>query len=174
TTANQTDQQQRGRTTTLDVAQATSLSNPVSRRNILSAAAVVLAAFGLVLLIACANVANLLLARAAGRTKEIAVRQAVGAGRGRLIQQLLAESVIIALAGGIAGSILALWSFQSLLACLISSLPGTVPALRIDARPNFTVLSFALALTVATGLVFGLAPALQASRLDLQTLLNRE
>src|SRR5207244_6049179 len=168
TTANQTDQQQRGRTTTLDVAQATSLSNPVSRRNILSAAAVVLAAFGLVLLIACANVANLLLARAAGRTKEIAVRLAVGASRGRLIQQLLTESVIIALTGGIAGSILASWSFQGLLAVVLSSLPGSVPPLRIDAHPNLGVFWFAFGLTIATGLVFGLAPALQASEQGLQ------
>jgi predicted permease len=172
--ARQIDQQQPGRTTTLSVAQARSLSLPEARRDIFSMAAVVLAAFGLILLIACANVANLLLARAAGRAKEIAVRLSVGAGRGRLIQQLLTESVIIALAGGVAGSILAWWSFQGLLALLVSSLPGTIPSLRIDPRPNLTVLSFALVLTVATGLVFGLAPALQASRLDLQTLLNRD
>jgi predicted permease len=172
--ANQIDQRQPGRTTTLDVAQATSLSLPVARRNILSAAAVVLAAFGLVLLIACANVANLLLARAAGRTKEIAVRLAVGASRGQLIQQLLTESLIIALAGGAAGSLLASWSFQGLLAVVLSSLPGSIPALRIDARPNLGVFWFALGLTIATGLVFGLAPALQASNQDLQTVLKQD
>jgi predicted permease len=172
--ANQIDHQQPGRTTTLTVAQATSLSHPEARRNILSAAAVVLAAFGLVLLIACANVANLLLARAAGRTKEIAVRLSMGASRGRLIQQLLTESVIIALTGGIAGSILASWSFQGLLAVVLSSLPGSVPPLRIDAHPTSGVFWFAFGLTIVTGLVFGLAPALQASKQDLQTALKQD
>jgi predicted permease len=172
--ASQIDLQQPGRTTTLSVAQARSLSLPEARRDILSLAAVVLAAFGLVLLIACANVANLLLARAAGRTKEIAVRLSVGARRGRLIQQLLTESMIIALTGAVAGSLLAWWSFQGLLPLLVSALPGRVPSLRIDAHLNLTVLSFAMVVTVAVGLVSGLAPALHASKLDLQTLLNRD
>ena len=172
--AQQIDQEQPGRTTTLTVSPAVSLSLPPARKDLFSAASVILAAFGFVLLIACANVANLLLARAAGRSKEIAVRLSVGAGRARLVQQLLTESLIIALIGGTAGSILAWWSFQTLLNAIIGSLPGTIPALRIDAHPNLTVLSFAVALTTATGLLFGLAPALQASRLDLQTLLNRD
>jgi predicted permease len=172
--AQQIDQDQPGRTTTLNVAQARSVSLPQARKDIFSTAAVVLAAFGLLLLIACANVANLLLARAAGRSKEIAVRLSIGAGRARLMQQLLTESLIIAAIGGAAGSILAWWSFQKLLELAIAALPGTIPALRIEAHPNLTVLSFALALTTATGLLFGLAPAVQASRLDLQSLLNRE
>jgi putative ABC transport system permease protein len=172
--ARQIDLRQPGRTTTLDVAQATSLSFPEVRRNVLSVAAVMLAAFGLVLLIACANVANLLLARAAGRTKEIAVRLSVGASRGRLIQQMLTESLIIALAGGIAGSLLASWSFQGLLAVVLSSLPGSIPPLRIDAHPNLGVFWFAVGLTIATGLVFGLAPALQASKQDLHTALKQD
>jgi len=172
--AQQIDQQQPGRTTVLTVSPARSLSLPEARRDLFSAATIVLAAFAFVLLIACANVANLLLARAAGRSREIAVRLSVGAGRRRLVQQLMTESLIIALIGGAAGSILAWWSFQTLLNAIIGSLPGTIPALRIDAHPNLTVLSFAVALTTATGLLFGLAPALQASRLDLQTLLNRD
>ena len=172
--AQQIDQDQPGRTTTLSVSHATSLSLPEARKDIFSAATVVLTAFGFVLLIACANVANLLLARAAGRSKEIAVRLSAGAGRGRLIQQLMTESLLIALIGGAAGSILAWWSFQKLLALSIASLPEMIPALRIEAHPNLTVLSFAAALTTTTGLLFGLVPALQASRLDLQTLLNRE
>jgi predicted permease len=172
--AQQIDQDQPGRTTALNVSHATSMSLPEARKDLFSAATVVLAAFAFVLLIACANVANLLLARAAGRSREIAVRLSVGAGRGRLIQQLVTESLIIAVIGGAAGSILAWWSFQKLLALSIASLPGMIPALRIEAHPNLTVLSFAAGLTTATGLLFGLVPALQASRLDLQTLLNRD
>jgi predicted permease len=172
--ASRIDRQEPGRTTTLSVAPARSLSLPEARRDIFSMAAVVLAAFGLILLIACANVANLLLARAAGRSKEITVRLALGVTRGRLIRQLLTESMIIALAGAVAGSMLAQWSFHGLFALLISALPGKVPALRIDTSPNLNVLSFALVVTVVTGLVFGLVPALQASRLDLQALLNRD
>ena len=172
--ASRIDQEQPGRTTTLNVAPATTLSLPEARRDILGLAPFVLAAFGLVLLIACANVANLLLARAAGRTKEIAVRLSVGASRGRLIQQLLTESLLIALAGGVAGSILAWWSFRGLLTMVLSALPGTIPALSIDSDPNLTVLWFGLGLTVATALVFGMAPALQASRQDVQTVLKQD
>ena len=172
--AGQIDQQQPGRTTTLIVAPATSLSLPVARRELFTVAAVVLTAFGLVLLVACANVANLLLARGAGRTQEIAVRLSVGATRRRLIQQLLTESTIIALLGGVAGLPLAWWSFQGLLAWVFSSLPGTIPELRIDARPNLTVLWFALGLTAATALLFGMVPALQASKPDVYAAMKQD
>jgi predicted permease len=172
--ASQIDAREPGRVTTLNIARATALSLPEARRDVLTMAAVVLAAFGLVLLIACANVANLLLARAAGRTKEIAVRLSVGASRGRLIQQLLTESLLIALAGGIAGALLAWWSFKGLLALLLSALPGTIPPLSVDANPNLTVLWFGLGLTVTTALVFGMVPALQASRQDVQTVLKQD
>lgn len=172
--ASQVDQQQPGRTTRLTVAPATSLSLPEARRDVFSVATIVMAAFGLVLLIACANVANLLLARAAGRTREIAVRLSLGASRGRLIQQLLTESALIAFAGAVGGSLVAWWSFRGVLASLSSSLPGTIPPLRIDATPNLTVLWFALALAAATALVFGIAPALHASKSDVQTALRRE
>jgi macrolide transport system ATP-binding/permease protein len=172
--ASQIDQQQPGRVTTLNVAPATALSLPEARRDVMSLATVVLTAFGLVLLIACANVANLLLARGAGRAKEIAVRLSVGASRGRLIQQLLTESLMIALAGGVAGSILAWWSFRGLLALSLSALPGTIPQLIVDANPNLTVLWFGLGLAVTTALVFGMVPALQASRQDVQTMLKQD
>jgi predicted permease len=172
--AGQIDRQQPGRTTVLNVAPATSLTFPVARREFFSLAAVVMAAFALVLLIACANVANVLLARAAGRTKEIAVRLSVGASRGRLVQQLLTESLTIALAGGIAGSLLAWWSFQMLLARLPSYLPGDIPQPRIDAHPDLTVLWFGLGLTVITALVCGMVPAIRASKPELHTAMKQD
>ena len=172
--AGQIDRQQPGRTTVLNVAPATSLTFPVARREFFSLAAVVMAAFALVLLIACANVANVLLARAAGRTKEIAVRLSVGASRGRLVQQLLTESLTIALAGGIAGSLLAWWSFQMLLARLPSYLPGDMPQPRIDAHPDLTVLWFGLGLTVITALVCGMVPAIRASKPELHTAMKQD
>ena len=167
------DREQSGRVTTLTVERATSLSLPEAKRDIFAVTAVVLTAFGLILLIACANVANLLLARGAGRSQEIAVRLAIGASRGRLIQLLLTESVMIALVGGIAGTILAWWSFQSLLALLLSSLPGMIPALAIDARPDLMALGFALVLTLTTGIVFGLVPTLHISKPDVQAAIKQ-
>jgi predicted permease len=172
--ARQIDLEQPERTTTLIVAPARALSNPGARREIFNVATVLLAAFGLILLIACANVANLLLARGAARGKEIAVRLSLGITRARLVQQLLTESMIIAFAGAAAGTVLAQWSFRSLFALLRSVFPDQMPALAIEPGLNANVLSFALIVTVATGFVFGLLPALQASRLDLQTLLNRD
>jgi predicted permease len=167
--ARQIDLAQPGRTTTLNVAPATSLWHPSARREFFSLAAVILAAFGLVLLIVCANVGNVLLARAAGRTKEIAVRLSVGASRGRLIGQLLTESLTIALAGGIAGSLVAFWSFEALLARLPAYLPPDVSQPRIDANPDVHALWFGLALTIVTAIVCGIVPAIQASKRDLHT-----
>jgi putative ABC transport system permease protein len=172
--ASQIDRQQPGRTTTLMVAAATSLSLPQARKDVFGVATIVLTAFGLVLLIACANVANLLLARGAGRTREIAVRLSVGASRARLVQQLLTESAVIAVTGGLIGSLLAWWSFRGLLAFVLSSLPAAIPPLRIDATPNLTVFWFAIGLSAATAFVFGLIPALQASKPDVQSALKQE
>jgi len=172
--AGQIDLLEPGRVTSLSVSRATSLSEPQIRRALIAGSAVVLVGFGLVLLIACANVANLLLARAAGRRKEIAVRLSVGASRGRLIQQLLTESIIIALAGGALGSLLAVWSFQGITTFALSRLPSVIPALAIDSTPDLRVFSFALALTFVTGIFFGLIPAIQASRPDLNVALKED
>lgn len=118
---------------------------------------------GLVLLIACANVANLLLARAGSRQKEIAVRLALGGGRARLIRQLLVESVLLALGGGAVGVFLAFWASGVLLKLMSS---GREP-ITLHVAPNLGVLGFTAAVSVLTGILFGLAPALRGTRLDL-------
>jgi putative ABC transport system permease protein len=127
-----------------------------------------LGAVGCVLLIACANLANLLLARATARQREISIRAALGAGRGRLIRQLLTESVVLALCGGVAGVILARWGLDALLALAPTNLPR-VTEIHLDSG----VLLFSLALSVVTGLVFGTAPALLAARADVNEALKQ-
>jgi putative ABC transport system permease protein len=128
---------------------------------------VLLGAVGFILLIACINVANLLLVRAAERQKELAVRLALGAGRFRIIRQLLSESLLLAGLGGASGLLLGSWLLQGLLALAPPGIPG-LSRVGLDNR----VLLFTLGLAVLTSLLFGLLPALQAAKTDLQTTLK--
>ena len=145
---------------------ATSM-NEMSTRRIKTALLVLVGAVGFVLLIACANIANLLLARAASRTREVAVRAAVGATRTDLIRQLLAESVLLSVIGAVVGLIIAYGAVRGLVA--------TVPVelLRVEAiQIDGSVLMFTLGIAVVTGLLFGIAPAIHASRTDLHDALK--
>jgi len=130
--------------------------------------AVVMGVVALVLLIACANLASLLTARAASRRKEIAIRLSVGCSRSRMVQQLLIESLLLAGAGALAGIVLAIFMLDGLL----TFLPASITGYAISSSPDFSVLAFTLALCLITGLGFGLVPALQSTRPDLASTLK--
>ena len=131
---------------------------------------VLMSMVGVVLLIACANIANLLLARATSRQKEFAVRLALGAGRARIIRQQLVESLLLALSGAMLGLGLARWTGLM----LISALPNSGPAQTLSASPDLRVVGFTLTLAVLTAVVFGIVPALQATRPAVTSSLKEE
>ena len=130
---------------------------------------VLMGAVGFVLLIACANVASLLLSRALGRKKEIAVRAALGASRGALIRQLIVESLLLAMVSGICGILLSQWCTHMLASLTLSNLPSMA-----GVRMDLPVLAFTVAISLASGILFGLTPALQLSKPDLNTVLRDE
>ena len=132
---------------------------------------VLLAAVGFVLLIACANVASLLLTRSLSRQKEVAIRSALGASRWRVIRQFLTESMLLSLAGGAAGLLIAYWGVPALVAVLPQSQLNAMPFLN-TLHLNTTILAFSFGLSLLTGLLFGFAPAFQSSRLDLNEVLK--
>ncbi|HSR42688.1 MAG TPA: ABC transporter permease, partial [Longimicrobiales bacterium] len=144
--------------------------HPMMDGILVPAFATLLGVVGVVLLIACANLASFLLAQAADRRKEIAVRLAVGASRGALLRQLLTETVLLAVVGGGLGLVLAAWTMQAVLA---ADLPLPLPV-TLDVSPDATVLAFTAAVSLAAGLLFGLVPGLQATRPDLSGTLKDE
>jgi predicted permease len=163
---------EQGASRALSLSHPTGIYIPHLRRMISMVTSFLMALVALVLLIACANVINILLARATARQTEIAIRLSLGAGRGRLIRQLLTESFVIAALGGAAG-LLVTWWLTKLMSAYRPPIPppyAFAPDLQVDTR----VLLFTLVLSVATGIIFGLVPALQASRPDLVKSLKDE
>ncbi len=147
----------------LEAAKSQGLGGPTNENLARNVSLLLLVASASILLIACANVANLLLARSTARQREMAVRLALGAGRGRIVRQLLTESVLLGVLGGIGGVMLA----YCLGNVLIALLPPTPFPIELNPEPDWRVLTFSLAIAVLSGIVFGLAPALQMARWNL-------
>jgi len=168
------DHEEPKRSTTLTVSEATLLGAPNIRKGVMEAGAGLLIAVGMVLLIACANLANLMLARSIARSKEIAMRMALGASRSRVVRQLLTEALLVAAFGGMLGSAVACWSGQALFRFVQGHLPAGAPPVQLPIHADWRVVGYAFLLTMLTGAGFGLLPALRATRPDLNTLLKQE
>lgn len=163
-----------GRRTSLIVDTANLIGMPEERTNLLVVSSVILCAIGMVLLIACANLTNIMLARAAARRREIAVRLALGATRGQLISQLLTESFLLSFLGCVLGTYVAVTCSGALLTMLISHLPPDTPRLTLNLTPDIRVYSYCVGLMLLATVLIGLVPALQSTRTDVATALKME
>jgi putative ABC transport system permease protein len=170
------DRQESSRHTRLVVAPAAMFDMPQARTAALGLGSVLLGAVALVLLVACANVANMLLARSAARRREIAVRLALGASRARLVRQLLTETLLVTIAGAGAGAILATWTAATLLHVLTKELARyiPIPPLTVAIGPDWHLLVYTSAMTLVTAVVCGLLPAIRASQSDVCSDLKQE
>lgn len=168
--------QERDRTSAVTLQHTAMLGNTEDIR-FQAVVAGILMLVGLVLLVACANIANMLLARAAGRQREIGVRLSLGAGRGRMIRHLLTESLLLSFCGGVTGLLLASWSTRLLTvsaAQMIAGTPAANAGFTLDLSLDWRVFAYAMGISLTAGIVFGLAPALQCTRPDLATALKEE
>jgi predicted permease len=147
-----------------------SRGRPILQRGAKEPLLVLMGMVGLVLLIACANVANLLMARGAARQREIAIRMAVGAGRWRLVRQFLVESLTLSVIGGAVGLLVASWTIS----LLVGSIPESIGAVGLSATLDLRLLVFTIGLSILTGLLFGLLPAIKATRLNLEGTLREQ
>jgi macrolide transport system ATP-binding/permease protein len=167
------DQSHPGRHTRILVQRASMFNLPEERPVIFAVGGVALVAVGLVLLVVCANLANLFLARVSGRAREMSIRLTLGASRIRLVRQIVTESLLIALIGGAVGVIFAWWSSEGIVAFTSAQMPkDEIGTIRIDVTPDWHVLAYAFGISVLTCLAFGLAPALRASRVNLNEALK--
>ncbi len=149
---------------------AGSRGRPILQRSTKEPLFILMGMVGLVLLISCANVANLLMARGAARQREIAIRMAVGAGRWRLVRQFMIESLVLSLIGGAVGLLVATWTVSA----LIASISGNFGAEGLSDKLDLRLLGFTLSLSIVTGLLFGLLPAIKATRLNLESTLREQ
>lgn len=160
------DRLDRGRKTTLTVDTTSLISEPAMRKQVLTASSVVLAGVSLVLMICCANTANLMLARGAHRQREIAVRLSLGASRGRIVNQLVTESVLLSLLGGVIGTLAAHYLFKSFYRYLLEHLPPQLPIPALNLTLDWRIWMYTAGLSMGTGMLFGILPALEGTRID--------